>query len=71
MSRRRPSVQELTLRSIERTQERERYETFLQSNGYENTPHYAHVYTMRQGYSGQKARDTIILLAGSLPEQYD
>jgi len=71
MSRRRPSPQELYYQSIERDQERERYNQFLQDNGYDNTPHHAHLYVMRMRYVGMKARDTIEMLAGSLPHMYD
>lgn len=71
MSRRRPSQQELHYQSIEREQERARYNQFLQDNGYENTPHHADLYVIGRGYVGMKARDTIEMLAGSLPYMYD
>lgn len=71
MSRRRPTPQERYYQSIEREQERERYNQFLQDNGYENTPENAHLYVLRMRYVGMKARDTIEMLAGSLPYMYD
>lgn len=71
MSRRRPTHQELYYRSIEQQQEREKYRIFLETNGYDNTPQHANLYTNQQGYSGNKARDTIIMLAGELPYMYD
>ncbi|WES67726.1 hypothetical protein [Superficieibacter sp. HKU1] len=71
MSRRRPTPQELYYQAIEKQQERERYNQFLQDNGYENTPHNAHLYANGRGYVGMKARDTIEMLAGSLPYMYD
>jgi hypothetical protein len=71
MSKRRPTHQELYYQSIEREQERERYNQFLETNGYDNTPDNANLYTNRQGYTGNKARETIMMLAGSLPYMYD
>lgn len=71
MSRRRPTPQELHFRSMERQLERERYRLFLEANGYDNTPHHANLYTNQQGYTGNKARDTIMMLAGDLPYMYD
>lgn len=71
MSRRRPTHQEQYYQSIEQDQERARYRTFLETNGYENTPHHANLYTNRQGYTRDKARETIIMLAGDLPPFYD
>lgn len=71
MSRRSPTPQELYYQSIERQQERERYNQFLNENGYENTPDNACLYVNRRGYVGMQARDTIIMLAGDLPYMYD
>ena len=71
MSPRRPTPQKLYFQSIERQQERERYNEFLNSRGYENSPDSANLYTISRGYTGMKARDTIIMLAGELPYMYD
>jgi hypothetical protein len=43
MSPRRPTPQKLYFQSIERQQERERYNEFLTSRGYENSPDSAHL----------------------------
>ncbi|HDR2890267.1 TPA: hypothetical protein I4G69_001096 [Enterobacter asburiae] len=63
MSPRRPTPQELYFLSVERQQERERYNEFLTNRGYENNPDSAHLYTMSRGYIGMKARDPIVMLA--------
>jgi len=70
MSRRRPSPQELYYLSIEREEERERYNQFLQEKGHENTPHHADLYVIGRGYVGMKARNTIDTARISLPYMY-
>lgn len=67
----RKSPNQLYWESLDRERLVDEYNSFLNDNGFENTPHHADLFVTRKGMVGMKARDTILALSGGLPPFYD